>query len=1169
MRNIVKTILIIFIISSFFSLNFSIWLDGWKYRIKVIIKEISGNNLKNFQIPIEINTQILIKEGKMNEDRSDIRVADSDGISLLSYWIEYGCGSNNTRIWIKVPLINANSEKIIFVYYGNKEAESISNGYDVFEFFEDGEDNVTERWEVIDGSMEKVFDPDFNSTVIRIKGPGTQIVSKKFISDWGGPYEVKLRVKWETFGIYGPRLWFLLTNVTKKGEIPRGIWGSFDSILAITVERGGGTNLNWLVGNGFKEVNNNLNWEIKKIYNYTIKRDFNILEWKRDNITFLLTNGKLQVINNNVHIRIHTWDVNNDVRIANIQVRKFIYPEPMITLSREEIVNETETTFGLSENLLLDRLNTSIILFTSNRTLILKDEKGEYKKFLQQVNIKFEEKSLDSLYNIIDKLPVLFGYIICNKSTLTDIYYAYLISTKLDLFFLFYSKNSFNNFSYYEKIIPLGCKEDIIKYYIDLHKDREKKIDKIVISNLNSFETSLLAARFAALYNGFPIFINKTDDIKEKIRETYYWLRNLNVIEDFPEIVIVGNWDEIPFYEIVLDSVLGIKTYSDIPYSDLNNDNYPDFPIYSLCCNPTEISIQIEAGRLFKNNGKATIVSNYNSKYLFNGDAFYSKDLKNVLSKKFEVERYIQHFAKNETENIFNFIKISSENFLKIKNLIESDNPLVLLTIIKLLFKSLDEYAKFKEYDWQIFTGKLSPKLNSSIIEILKNTTFLFSFHLINNSKIVLFEDENKSFEIDYPFIPFIFFISHPSIYTLFFDNSLIFQSNLPTFSSIRNTIQVLGSPRFAIQMFSLNNSLAENFREVFIRNLENKYGIDKRTLYSLVFIGFNLGENQLEIHNSTLILENPCNISTIENITLIFCDADDYLISENYSLPIIYKKVYLPKFYSLNNISFEIKTKIVDYYFEVNETFPKEFFEIKEIKNINDYSELYFTIYPLRIYPNKSVEVLEYLKINYLTKPKIEIENLEYDKISKTLKIQIFSDMPRNLTLEIFPINFSQTIFVNGTREFNLAIDFEGTLKIKLKYFDFEIERTIETQELPETRILKISDAIEYIVKNYKREERRVKSSEEYFYELKTYSFVYKHEIKSLSEKFLLITPEYEYQVFQNSNLIVEKLRNAYGTLTIEIENGNKKINIQGKEKIKEYLNPARELLQKLVKYG
>ncbi len=113
------------------------WFDAsWNYRVPITITEQSGNVLTDYQVLVTLDTASLISAGKMRSDCGDIRFADSNG-NTLSYWIESGCGSANTKIWIKVPEIMANKNTTIYVYYGNPNAESMSNGNDVFLDYEE------------------------------------------------------------------------------------------------------------------------------------------------------------------------------------------------------------------------------------------------------------------------------------------------------------------------------------------------------------------------------------------------------------------------------------------------------------------------------------------------------------------------------------------------------------------------------------------------------------------------------------------------------------------------------------------------------------------------------------------------------------------------------------------------------------------------------------------------------------------------------------------------------------------------------------------------------------------------------------------------------------------------------------------------------------------------
>jgi hypothetical protein len=129
------------------------WLIGWQYRRPITINNSSNSNsLTDYQVLVTLDTQSLISAGKMKTDCGDIRFTDSDGSTLLNYWIESGCNTASTKIWVKVPSIPANSSKTIYVYYGNPSATSLSNGDATFDFFDDflGTSVDTSKWIITD-----------------------------------------------------------------------------------------------------------------------------------------------------------------------------------------------------------------------------------------------------------------------------------------------------------------------------------------------------------------------------------------------------------------------------------------------------------------------------------------------------------------------------------------------------------------------------------------------------------------------------------------------------------------------------------------------------------------------------------------------------------------------------------------------------------------------------------------------------------------------------------------------------------------------------------------------------------------------------------------------------------------------------------------------------------
>jgi len=107
------------------------WISGWNYRKPITISN-SGSALTDYQVLVTLDTATLISAGKMRSDGGDIRFADSNGNTLLSYWIESGINTSSTKIWVKVPSIPASSSKTIYVYYGNPSVTSQSNIKDTF-----------------------------------------------------------------------------------------------------------------------------------------------------------------------------------------------------------------------------------------------------------------------------------------------------------------------------------------------------------------------------------------------------------------------------------------------------------------------------------------------------------------------------------------------------------------------------------------------------------------------------------------------------------------------------------------------------------------------------------------------------------------------------------------------------------------------------------------------------------------------------------------------------------------------------------------------------------------------------------------------------------------------------------------------------------------------------
>lgn len=111
------------------------WLNGWQYRRSILVQ--SKEDLKDYQLRIVLDTADLVATGKLRSDCGDLRFTLSDGVTEIPYWIEKGCDTTSTVIWLRVPEIPANKLTRLYAYYGNPAATSKSNGEKVFMFFDD------------------------------------------------------------------------------------------------------------------------------------------------------------------------------------------------------------------------------------------------------------------------------------------------------------------------------------------------------------------------------------------------------------------------------------------------------------------------------------------------------------------------------------------------------------------------------------------------------------------------------------------------------------------------------------------------------------------------------------------------------------------------------------------------------------------------------------------------------------------------------------------------------------------------------------------------------------------------------------------------------------------------------------------------------------------------
>lgn len=120
------------------------WLTEWNRRKSKTIDGSSAGIQTDYQMKLTVHkstgtdtaTDIYLGTN-VRDDFGDVRFTQSDGTTLLDYWIESYTPGSVAIFWIKVPSIPANPDSlVIYVYYDNSLATNLSNGMYTFPLFD-------------------------------------------------------------------------------------------------------------------------------------------------------------------------------------------------------------------------------------------------------------------------------------------------------------------------------------------------------------------------------------------------------------------------------------------------------------------------------------------------------------------------------------------------------------------------------------------------------------------------------------------------------------------------------------------------------------------------------------------------------------------------------------------------------------------------------------------------------------------------------------------------------------------------------------------------------------------------------------------------------------------------------------------------------------------------
>ena len=125
-----------------FALSEDWYNEDWHYRKSISLKPASGSIEAGYQVLIEVPY-----DSDMKEDFADVIFVDEEQEPLLDHWLE-SYNETHALFWVEVQdAYSENNPGLIYMYYGNDEASSSSNGTATFLLFDDFDTKDTDKWD--------------------------------------------------------------------------------------------------------------------------------------------------------------------------------------------------------------------------------------------------------------------------------------------------------------------------------------------------------------------------------------------------------------------------------------------------------------------------------------------------------------------------------------------------------------------------------------------------------------------------------------------------------------------------------------------------------------------------------------------------------------------------------------------------------------------------------------------------------------------------------------------------------------------------------------------------------------------------------------------------------------------------------------------------------------
>jgi len=350
---IILTVLLISILTLAFNFQVSTyassdsdWVSGWSYRKSHIINSVSGAGT-NYQIKIKVrygtgtdSGQDVYLNNHGRADFGDVRFTDDDGTTELDYWMEEKVDGDYAIFWVEVADDLSSSSATTYIYYGNADATTTSNGtntfigWDDFDDYSIGDPPKSERgWTYDNGEVSVQLDPaDSSNKVLALRTTTTAPWAKM------------------TWVAKQPNVALCTKHRVSANEIAYGPYAIEDATAIFSVKRSDPGKYDWYDGDSWEDFNPTA----EMLEDLWYKLELRLIKGVSANLwkdTYVYTGGFRNSMTTGVNV-LHFGRINGENNynyIDSVYIRKFVDPEPSHgSWGPEEMLNPPIASFVFS-----------------------------------------------------------------------------------------------------------------------------------------------------------------------------------------------------------------------------------------------------------------------------------------------------------------------------------------------------------------------------------------------------------------------------------------------------------------------------------------------------------------------------------------------------------------------------------------------------------------------------------------------------------------------------------------------------------------------------------------------------------------------------------------------------------------------------------------------------